>query len=172
VWAIKVRVQQQKSNISPTSINLPWKTRTMKFHAACLYELLLHLFKSGPARRHGGALGERRYSSYSFLTSALEGGEWSASRPGRALAPGTHCTGGWVGPRAGLDAGVGGKIFYPCRGSHPGRPVHRHTDWANGCSCFSYLTTLFQLHKRSISCALCQVLLEWSSHGEWDGQGM
>jgi hypothetical protein len=25
------------------------------------------------------------YSSYSFLTSALDGGEWSASRPGRAL---------------------------------------------------------------------------------------
>jgi hypothetical protein len=31
--------------------------------------------------------GERRYSSYSFLTSALDGGEWSASRPGRALPP-------------------------------------------------------------------------------------
>jgi hypothetical protein len=31
---------------------------------------------------------ERRYSSYSFTTSALEGGEWSASRPGRALPPG------------------------------------------------------------------------------------
>jgi hypothetical protein len=30
-------------------------------------------------------LGDRRYSSYSFLTSALEGSEWSASRPGRAL---------------------------------------------------------------------------------------
>jgi hypothetical protein len=29
--------------------------------------------------------GERRYSSYSFTTSALDGGEWSASRPGRAL---------------------------------------------------------------------------------------
>jgi hypothetical protein len=46
-----------------------------------------------------------------FLTSALEGGEWSASRPGSALppgerAPGTHCTRGWVGPRAGLDAEV------------------------------------------------------------------
>jgi hypothetical protein len=27
-------------------------------------------------------------SSYTFLTSALQGGEWSASRPGRALPPG------------------------------------------------------------------------------------
>jgi hypothetical protein len=27
----------------------------------------------------------RNYSSYSLLTSALDGGEWSASRPGRAL---------------------------------------------------------------------------------------
>jgi hypothetical protein len=38
------------------------------------------------------------------LTSALEGGEWSASRPGRfspsKRAPGTHWIGGWVGPRA------------------------------------------------------------------------
>jgi hypothetical protein len=34
------------------------------------------------------AQGERRYSSYSFTTSALDGGEWSASRPGRALPPG------------------------------------------------------------------------------------
>jgi hypothetical protein len=32
--------------------------------------------------------GERRYSSYSFSTSALEGGEWSASRPGRFFTPG------------------------------------------------------------------------------------
>jgi hypothetical protein len=32
--------------------------------------------------------GERRYSSYSFLTSALDGGEWSASRLGRALTQG------------------------------------------------------------------------------------
>jgi hypothetical protein len=37
---------------------------------------------------HAGDKGERKYSSYSFLTSALNGGEWSASRPGRALAPG------------------------------------------------------------------------------------
>jgi hypothetical protein len=33
-------------------------------------------------------MGERRYSSYSYLTSAPDGGEWSASRPSRALPPG------------------------------------------------------------------------------------
>jgi len=40
------------------------------------------------------------------MTTTLEGGEGSASRPGRSLPPGntrTHCRGGWVGPRAGLD---------------------------------------------------------------------
>jgi hypothetical protein len=41
------------------------------------------------------------------LTSALIVGEWSASRLGRFTpgerAPGTHWTGGWVGPRAGLN---------------------------------------------------------------------
>jgi hypothetical protein len=42
-----------------------------------------------------------------FLTSALAGSEWSASRPGRFTpgekAAGTHWIGGWVDPRAGLD---------------------------------------------------------------------
>jgi hypothetical protein len=33
-------------------------------------------------------LEERMHSSYSFTTSALDGGEWSVSRPGRALPPG------------------------------------------------------------------------------------
>jgi hypothetical protein len=42
-----------------------------------------------------------------FLTSALVGGEWSAScsslfTPGEKV-PGTHWKGGWLGPRAGLD---------------------------------------------------------------------
>jgi hypothetical protein len=42
-----------------------------------------------------------------FLASALTGGEWSASRPGRFTpgerAPGTHWIGGWVDPTAGVD---------------------------------------------------------------------
>jgi hypothetical protein len=43
-----------------------------------------------------------------FLTSALDGGEWSASRPGRFAqgerAPDSNWIGGWMGPRAGLNA--------------------------------------------------------------------
>jgi hypothetical protein len=42
-----------------------------------------------------------------FLTSALAGGERSASRPGRFIPEerslGTHFIGGWAGPRACLD---------------------------------------------------------------------
>jgi hypothetical protein len=48
------------------------------------------------------------------VTSALDGGEWSASRPGRFTprerAPGSHWIGGWVGPRAVLDAVVLEKL--------------------------------------------------------------
>jgi hypothetical protein len=36
---------------------------------------------------YAGSKGKRRYSSYSFSTSALERGEWSASRPDLALPP-------------------------------------------------------------------------------------
>jgi hypothetical protein len=42
-----------------------------------------------------------------FLTSALVGGEWSASLPGRVtpgeMAPGIRWIGGLVGPRTSLD---------------------------------------------------------------------
>jgi hypothetical protein len=46
------------------------------------------IIKSCQTTRHEGAWEERRYNSYSVSTSALDGSEWSASRPGRALAPG------------------------------------------------------------------------------------
>jgi hypothetical protein len=77
---------------------------------------------------HCGAWGEWRYSSYSFSTSALDGGEWSASRPVRALHPGKGppvpiWTGGRVGPRVGLDIEVRGKILCFCRGSNLDRLV-------------------------------------------------
>jgi hypothetical protein len=59
--------------------------------------------------RHEGVLGERRYSPTHYLTSALDGDEWSVSRHGRftsreRAAGCTHWIGGWVSPRAVLDA--------------------------------------------------------------------
>jgi hypothetical protein len=49
------------------------------------------------------------------LTSALDGSEWSASRLGRfnprERVPGHHWIGGWMGPRAVLDAVVKRKII-------------------------------------------------------------
>jgi hypothetical protein len=53
---------------------------------------------------------EWRYNSTHYLTSELDGGEWSASRLGRfnprERVPGTHWIGGWVGHRTGLEAVV------------------------------------------------------------------
>jgi hypothetical protein len=90
------------------------------------------------APRHEGVLGEWRYSS-TFLTSALDGGEWSASRPShftpRERTPGTHWTGSWVGPRASLDTVSKRKIPSPHRESNPNHPIvqtipSHDTDWA------------------------------------------
>jgi hypothetical protein len=74
--------------------------------------------------------GERRYSSYSFLTSALDWSEWSASRPGRALPLGK-------GPPVHIaqEAGRAPESVWTQgleeKSSAPTQPVVRHyTDWA------------------------------------------
>jgi hypothetical protein len=57
------------------------------------------------------------------LISALDGGQWSASRPApfnpKERDPGTQWIEGWVGPRADLDVVVKRKIPIPCRDSKP-----------------------------------------------------
>jgi hypothetical protein len=54
---------------------------------------------------------------HAFLTSTLDGGEWSASRPGRFTrrekAPGSLWIKDWLGHRAGLDAVVERKNSQP-----------------------------------------------------------
>jgi hypothetical protein len=75
---------------------------------------------------------------YIFLTSALVGGEWSTSRPGRFTsgkrAPGTHWIGGWVDLRAALDDLEKRKFLtLPGLELRPlGRPAvaSRYTDYA------------------------------------------
>jgi hypothetical protein len=69
--------------------------RIFVFHCAIflfwtLEESMYKKLKSCPTARHEGTLGGggRKYSSCLFLTSALDGGEWSASRPANASPPG------------------------------------------------------------------------------------
>jgi hypothetical protein len=56
------------------------------------------------------------------LTSAVDGGEWSALLFGRfsprGRAPGTHWIGGWVGSRAGLNMVSKRKIPSPRKESN------------------------------------------------------
>jgi hypothetical protein len=73
-------------------------------------------------------LGGEEYSSYSFSTSALDGGEWSASRLGRALAPGKGLPvpivreARWA-PELVWTQKLQEKSFRLCRGSNLDRPV-------------------------------------------------
>jgi hypothetical protein len=105
--------------------------------------LFVYLFIWAP--RHEGALEEWRYSSTHSLTSALDGDEWSASRPSRFTprerTHGTHWIGGWVGHRVVLDAVVKRKIPSPRRESNTRTPIvqpvaQRYTDgsWCEHCT--------------------------------------
>jgi hypothetical protein len=75
-------------------------------------------------------LGKMRYSSYSLSTSALDRGEWSVSRPGRALPPVPIVQeAGWA-PEPVWTQRVEEESFRLCRGSNVDRlvvqPVARH----------------------------------------------
>jgi hypothetical protein len=65
-----------------------------------------------------------------FLTSALDGGEWPVSCPSH-FTPRTNWTGGWVGPRASLNALKKRKVL-PRQESNPDHPAHslHYTNWA------------------------------------------
>jgi hypothetical protein len=95
---------------------------------SCIPNIRVMLLKSRLTTRHEGAWGERRYSSYSFLTSALDGGKWSASRLGRALAPGevlpvpTVQEAGWA-PEPVWIQRLEEKSFRLCWGSNPDYPI-------------------------------------------------
>jgi hypothetical protein len=92
------------------------------------------------ATRHEGVLWEWKYSSTHSLNSALDGGEWSASRPGRFTpkerAPAAPWIGGWVGRKAVLDTVVKRRIPSPRREWNSRTPIvlpvaQRYTDWTS-----------------------------------------
>jgi hypothetical protein len=70
------------------------------------------------------AYGEVEVRLHEFLTSALDGGEWSSllrgrfTRRGRGWAPDTVWIGSWMDPTAGLEAWEEGEIFCPYRESN------------------------------------------------------
>jgi hypothetical protein len=89
--------------------------------------------KAVPRIHHAWAKVERKYSSYSFLNSALDGVSGQRYAPAnlnpREMIPGTHWIGGWVGLRGGLETETKGKILCLCRGSKQGRPVCSQTQY-------------------------------------------
>jgi hypothetical protein len=110
---------------------------------------------------------ERRYSSYSFSTSSLDGGEWSVSCLGRTLAPGKRPQipivqeAGWVSELVWTQR-LQDKSFHLCRGSDLNRPVvqpiaRQYTDWATRLLRTVHLSKLSKEHKWCKS-SLCNFL--------------
>jgi hypothetical protein len=78
--------------------------------------------------------------------------------------PGTHWTGGWVGPRAGLDTEARRRILCPCRGSNLYLPVvqfvaRHYTAWATRLpSCYVILYKHKNKHCRLFADSTLQTL--------------
>jgi hypothetical protein len=141
--AIQLHLMAETCTICSSLSRRPvWKLLdTLSYFRMFAIVLFLHMFVPVLywAPRHEGVLGEWKYSSTHSLTSALNGDEWSASRPDhftpRERTPGTHWIGGWVGSRAVLHAMVTRKIPSRRREPNPRTPIvqpvaQRYTDWA------------------------------------------
>jgi hypothetical protein len=103
-------------------------------HTSCTIRELSNRYSS-PTRHHGSA-GERGGIAHSRPSTRW--GEWSASSPGRDLAPGKgppspfEQKAWWAS--AGLDTEATGKSLLPLTGSNLDRPdvlsvVRHYTDW-------------------------------------------
>jgi hypothetical protein len=93
----------------------------------------LELAKADPLHATEALAGERRFSSYSFSTSALDKVSGQRHAPAALYPremtppPRTNFIGGWVRLRAGLDTEAAGKILCLFRESNPGHPVCSQT---------------------------------------------
>jgi hypothetical protein len=66
-----------------------------------------------------------------FMTTELDGGEWSVSHTGRFIPggknSGIHCIGDWMDPRAGLNSAENRRTFCPSRDSNLDRLACNHS---------------------------------------------
>jgi hypothetical protein len=103
-------LRHRKCTAYPDMIHVTSRSNNTVYSTVCAVRTAIQSLCLSCAPRHEGVLGEWRYSATHSLISALDGGEWSASRPGRFTPKerhiGTHWIGGWVGSRAVLDAVV------------------------------------------------------------------
>jgi hypothetical protein len=89
-----------------------------------------------------------------FLTSALDGGDWSASRPGR-FTPGTQCLWGCLGPTSGLETLEKRNISCPCLELNPGRPARSPS--LNQLSYPDSCNTVRAIESRSLKSAVHEI---------------
>jgi hypothetical protein len=121
-------LEQSCGQFSIQTFDLIWRvpthTATTPEHSIARHQgshlILTRGKQASKATCHGGAWGERGYTSYSILTSALDGGEWSASRPGERTP--TVQEVGWA-PEPVWTQRSEEKVLCPCRGSNPVHPV-------------------------------------------------
>jgi hypothetical protein len=109
-----------------TWVTYRYKVATGKFRMKANELRLNRLQSNAVPLRHAGSKGERIYSSYSFLTSTLDGVSCQCHFPAalypRGKDPCTHWIGAWVGLGAGVDIQARERNLCLCRGSNTGRP--------------------------------------------------
>jgi hypothetical protein len=104
-----------------------------------------------------------------FLTSALDGGEWSASQPGRLTLGEIDRWTNWVrsrvGRRIGLDAMKKRKMSCPFRESIPGRPAHSPSPYRLNYPSFETTRLLLETtYKRENTRRLYDLIIRNSYH--------
>jgi hypothetical protein len=121
-------------------------------------------------------MGKRRYGSIILDLCARRRVVSFMPRPlyPRRKCPGTHWTGDWVGPRAGLDPAERRTISFPWRESNPYLPPRRYTD-SVGLEELMKITKLMvaaslpafqQCSPRN--CALARCIAYWQHCGRWN----
>jgi hypothetical protein len=146
-WLTSIQNGWNRHRSRDTSLNRSSKIAQMlQAHLPNAVSLEIWMCKVNVKQSHNTSMkaqGERMHSSYSFTTWALDGGEWSASRPGSSLPPGKGPTvpivqeAGWA-PEPIWTQRLEEKSSLPLLGIEPqssGRPVRRHyTGWATPVS--------------------------------------